>query len=958
MVRNNLGYDFSNQNLQGKNFKGDNLQDCKFIKSDLTGADFTDARLERANLAGANLTGAILAGANLKDAILINTNLEKANLKGTNLANANLTNANLANTKLGLKEQWENSLLIMSLNSVVLLVILLEICGIRVGGNIFPTRLNFYPEPTWENLYICGTIVVINAVFTFYISQGLKKAFYNAFIVGVIAVILSSIHALNNFVIGIIFRDTLQSTGGRLIRFVLRTAFASITAFGIDVLAVLVAVAIVLTVILWKNKARHITVFISLFITIPTGIILYLLNGNSASSIFGISIAIFTILLGQFIASKTLKGDKVYTLVHDSAVIIASISGTNFDHAILTDASFTKAELQGANFIDAKLTRTFWFKAEEMNLARFSNYSYLSKSEIQKLVCTGEAENEIFDSKDLKEINLRGANLKNTSFCGIDLSDANLEGVELQGANLARTNLENTILNKACLTGVCIENWGLKQTTKIEDIKCDYVFMQDDERQRMPKNGKFTKNQFQSFVLSLNEFYRYNSHVQADIGKFLIHIFPIIINCSNPKDITVLILIKSSFGEETYIKSLPLLGDNVGHDWHETLIEVVTATISSLNSNGLSLPKIQNLEKIIKHQILDNNQSSLHPNYLQHIGQFLYSYLFAESSNEPNKFSTLLSEAISEAKSQAKILHIQLVFPKYISQSIRLADYPWELLHDNNSFILLNQDVTLSRYILIEDAPPNLPKFDKLHVLSILSNTYNTEIGIEKLPRKQWEEINQVMEKAKEEGYINLTQLNPTVEELEKFLKLHRNKNERYVLHFYGHGVFGGECKINNSIFHPYNTETNKICDWCKNDFPKPQGYLLFEKEGEVDYVSAKSLEFLLQPQNNSHEQLSKVVLVMLSACESAMAGNNLFRGTAQNLISRRIPAVVAMQYTVDATYATKFVEKFYQLLGSKNSEGLPNSLEVAMSLARQGVDFNNKQWYRPVLYLRDRSHE
>jgi hypothetical protein len=136
-------------------------------------------------------------------------------------------------------------------------------------------------------------------------------------------------------------------------------------------------------------------------------------------------------------------------------------------------------------------------------------------------------------------------------------------------------------------------------------------------------------------------------------------------------------------------------------------------------------------------------------------------------------------------------------------------------------------------------------------------------------------------------------------------------------------------------------------CSACGRRLPEPQGYLAFETEqGKPDWQSAAQVAALLQPHS--------IALVVLSACQSGMAvaGDSVFNGIAQNLIDQRIPAVVAMQYSVRADAACDFAEQFYRVLGKKES------LLKALNQGIREMDVEGNQWYRPVLYLRWQDNE
>jgi uncharacterized protein YjbI with pentapeptide repeats len=108
---------------------------------------------------------------------------------------------------------------------------------------------------------------------------------------------------------------------------------------------------------------------------------------------------------------------------------------------------------------------------------------------------------------NLRELNLRDANLQDASLIGTDLSDATLQNANLSGAKLAQAQLYQANLNEACLTGAYIETWGISTETKLEDIKCEYVYMRlptkdDPDPCRKPDNRQetFKPGDFADFI--------------------------------------------------------------------------------------------------------------------------------------------------------------------------------------------------------------------------------------------------------------------------------------------------------------------------------------------------------------------------------------------------------------------------------------------------------------------------
>ncbi|MDZ8138252.1 MAG: NB-ARC domain-containing protein, partial [Nostoc sp. DedQUE04] len=407
------------------------------------------------------------------------------------------------------------------------------------------------------------------------------------------------------------------------------------------------------------------------------------------------------------------------------------------------------------------------------------------------------------------------------------------------------------------------------------------------------------------------------------------------------------IVTKSPGGEGETETSLPFFEDET--DWRTTLIKTLETT--AFNTKNFQQDSEQDL--MVKFGILHEDLSAFHPNYLANIGKKLYQVLFPSGSKLEK--ALLAAQGITERKNNTQ-LHIQLKFEADVVQRSRLADYPWELLHDGQKFLLHHQ-VIISRYIAHETVPPNLSAVEKVNVLLVSSAAFDPEQGLKRLSKKEQQAIRDGLQTASEAGLICLAELEyPTVNELRAYLTEHQGEDAPHVLHFDGHGLFGKRCPNQQCRFIHQGIKVERCCK-CNTQLLDPQGYLLFEnEEGKPDYLSAVELGTLLRQSNFSDDSNtnSGVALVVLSACQSAMAvaGDSVFNGTAQNLISHRIPAVVAMQYSVGVEAATKFAEQFYRSLGKKNS------LAVAISQGREAMGTEGNQWYRPVLYLRWRDNE
>lgn len=93
---------------------------------------------------------------------------------------------------------------------------------------------------------------------------------------------------------------------------------------------------------------------------------------------------------------------------------------------------------------------------------------------------------------DFKGINLRLVNLTAASFSGADLSGANLCETKMIFANLTDANI-----TAARLYGSARDDW------KIDGIKCDYIYLDPEGKERIPKDRDFKPGEFEELYKSL-----------------------------------------------------------------------------------------------------------------------------------------------------------------------------------------------------------------------------------------------------------------------------------------------------------------------------------------------------------------------------------------------------------------------------------------------------------------------
>jgi tetratricopeptide (TPR) repeat protein len=152
--------------------------------------------------------------------------------------------------------------------------------------------------------------------------------------------------------------------------------------------------------------------------------------------------------------------------------------------------------------------------------------------------------------------------------------------------------------------------------------------------------------------------------------------------------------------------------------------------------------------------------------------------------------------------------------------------------------------------------------------------------------------------------------------------------NHYHILHFSGHGVFH-----------------------------EGQGYLELEDEFSQQRQLCTAQDFAA---TLSATPVNLPALVLLSSCQSAQAGQDSnFSGVAQELLRAKVPAVLAMGWSILDRYANGFAEVFYQALAER--EALPQAFQKAIlniqqqqnqELALAQIPGLASQWFIPQLYL------
>src|SRR5579864_3568839 len=212
-----------------------------------------------------------------------------------------------------------------------------------------------------------------------------------------------------------------------------------------------------------------------------------------------------------------------------------------------------------------------------------------------------------------------------------------------------------------------------------------------------------------------------------------------------------------------------------------------------------------------------------------------------------------------------------------ISEVPRALSLPWELLHDEQGFLVLRtrHPVSILRRLPQRSAAAlTTTSFDPpLRILLVTARPEGTGFMD---PRSTARELVDEVQNHIDTGTVELDFLRPpTRAALRERLK--DTRRPVHVLHFDGHGIFEGPIDPQNSL--------NKVGG--------EQGKLAFEDaQGKLDLVQAEDLAQILLD--------SGVRLAVLDACQSAMgSSDNAFSSVATRLIQSGVDAVVAMSASV-----------------------------------------------------------
>ncbi len=369
-----------------------------------------------------------------------------------------------------------------------------------------------------------------------------------------------------------------------------------------------------------------------------------------------------------------------------------------------------------------------------------------------------------------------------------------------------------------------------------------------------------------------------------------------------------------------------------------------TAVFAAMNGfsgaeSGLSG---KSLERAIKLGLVDEN-GDFTTDRLKRIGEVLYRSLI-RSAKDRGKFESWLDEIIeieNTARNRCAVVQLHLG-----NEGSFFHAYPWELLcnDEGQKFFFNTRSVQLTRNIDLSEPYKSIPSSDNLHIILAdpRPNIHNYD-PLPDLDRPVLEEL--------EKTYGNELQVHKlsgnvggTLDLLFQFFQSHKNDDKRaYILHIDAHGSYGWLCnKGGCRQLNPPRAEKCG-CGYVPSRKRISKGYLAFDDgKGDVTWVEGEDLAVQLVQ--------CPIQLVVLSACKSGqMGGTTPFNSIAGALVQHHIPAVIAIQNTIEATAGKYFTHGLYSEMVS-NDELVDCLAEARVKMYTRGN--GNEDWYRPVLYI------
>ncbi|WP_414619922.1 pentapeptide repeat-containing protein [Calothrix sp. CCY 0018] len=442
----NKSLNFSSQNLQGISFKRQNLTGADFSYTDIRGADFTQASLQ---------------------------------------------NANFNHAKAGVQSNWTIIFIAFSFFLSTLCLFSAWMTGVIVAETVFQSSNPLYDGvPSVENSIPGLIVLVVLAVFCITtIRQGFITALLAmAAIGGATVVVLGT-------VLGLYFGAAgLKMIGAGAWRAAAAGTWAIIATF---------TGAIAVFASTFESKPKFIAVFkvIAGLIAIAVAINVFKASDSEVTALkmpalpMAMGVTIILLFISIYTGWRCLLEDQKFASIQQIGRALFTFGGTSFRGADLTNADFSQSSLKCTDLRNAKLICTSFHLAKNLKLARVDG-TILTNPNVRDLVVTHRGVNKSYLGCNFKGANLEYADLSDADFTAADISEATFAGAILSRANLTKIQALGTNFQQVYLTAACLENWHINEKTQLENINCDYIYLQNQQQERHPPSGIFADGEF------------------------------------------------------------------------------------------------------------------------------------------------------------------------------------------------------------------------------------------------------------------------------------------------------------------------------------------------------------------------------------------------------------------------------------------------------------------------------
>ena len=377
--------------------------------------------------------GAVLRGCNFRGVDLSEADFSGADIRSARFVEATLRGVNFSHARAGLQRRWV-------LGQFLLIILIAGLAGFLQG--YFGLWVAYYFSTGQTSDLIVGLTSLVVVVVTL---AAIARQGFTLRAMGSVAVAVAFVGAFAGAVAGAF-------------------AVAGAGAFAVAV-AVAVAVAFV--------------------------------GAGAVAGAVAVAFAVASLLLGVYIGRRIHRKDQGFENLRVIALAFSALGGTTFSGADLIGARFAQSILKSSNFAQSgrrstTLTHVRWHHAQQLDRARLGTAN-LQDPRVRLLLTSLNGIDQDFSNADLRGANLAEAKLHRANLTGANLSGSILHYAELHGARLTEANCVGTDFTAAQLTGACLEAWNYDDTTILQAIDCQYVFLKAQPnalgwRERLPHN--------------------------------------------------------------------------------------------------------------------------------------------------------------------------------------------------------------------------------------------------------------------------------------------------------------------------------------------------------------------------------------------------------------------------------------------------------------------------------------